>query len=116
VSVVTRLRTLFDLPRAIVRAAAVLHKFRPDVVIGVGGYASGPAMLAASLLGIRTVAFEPNVVPGFANRVVAPMVAAAAVQFEESGRYFRNCRVTGVPVRREFFAASPAAAGRTLLI
>src|SRR5205085_10128980 len=56
---------------------------------------------------------------GFANRMVAPMVAAAAVQFEETCRYFRNCRITGVPVRREFFnAAAPAAhgAGPTLLV
>ncbi len=118
VSVATRLRTVFDLPRAIARAALVLKAFRPDVVIGVGGYASGPAMLAASLLGLPAVAFEPNVVPGFANRMVAPMVAAAAVQFEETGRYFRNFLVTGVPVRREFFRFAPreSASVPTLLI
>jgi UDP-N-acetylglucosamine--N-acetylmuramyl-(pentapeptide) pyrophosphoryl-undecaprenol N-acetylglucosamine transferase len=108
VSLATRARTLLDLPRAIVRAAQIIQRFRPDVVIGVGGYASGPAMLAAALLGVRTVAFEPNVVPGFANRIIAPVVSAAAVQFEETCRYFRNCRITGVPVRREFFAASSA--------
>src|SRR5205085_4112001 len=101
-----RARTLFDLPRAVWRSVRIIQHFRPDVVIGVGGYASGPAMLAASLLGVRTVAFEPNVVPGFANRMVAPMVAAAAVQFDETCRYFRNCRITGVPVRREFFNAA----------
>ncbi len=53
--------------------AACSAEFRPDVVIGVGGYASGPAMLAAVLKGIPTLAFEPNVVPGFANRMVARM-------------------------------------------
>src|SRR5437773_11510498 len=103
VSLATRLRTLFDLPRAIVACWRMLGKFRPDVVIGVGGYASGPAMLAAWLRRIPTLAFEPNVVPGFANRTVARLVSAAAVHFDETRRYFRNPRVTGVPVRPEFF-------------
>jgi UDP-N-acetylglucosamine--N-acetylmuramyl-(pentapeptide) pyrophosphoryl-undecaprenol N-acetylglucosamine transferase len=64
-------------------------------------------MLAAAAMGVPTVAFEPNVVPGFANRRLAPAVAAAAVQFVETCRYFRNCRITGVPVRREFFSIRP---------
>ena len=81
----------------------MLSDFNPSVVIGVGGYASGPAMLAAMLGGIPTLAFEPNVVPGFANRVVARFVSAAAVHFEETAKYFRNARVTGVPVRQAFF-------------
>ena len=49
----------------------MLNEFAPDVVIGVGGYASGPAMLSAVMKHIPTLAFEPNVVPGFANRLVA---------------------------------------------
>src|SRR5205823_14185283 len=96
----------------------MLGKFRPHVVIGVGGYASGPAMLAAWMRGIPTLAFEPNVVPGFANRVVSRLVSAAAVHFEETARYFRNARVTGVPVRQEFFAIQPRPvnSGPTLLV
>jgi UDP-N-acetylglucosamine--N-acetylmuramyl-(pentapeptide) pyrophosphoryl-undecaprenol N-acetylglucosamine transferase len=113
VSLATRLRTLFDLPRAILACWRMLAEFRPDVVIGVGGYASGPAMLAAWLRGIPTLAFEPNVVPGFANRVVARLVSAAAVHFEETKKYFRNARVTGVPVRKEFFLQKEAAARNT---
>src|SRR5438105_5485285 len=103
VSLATRLKTALDLPRAIFESSRIISEFRPDVMIGVGGYASGPAMLAAALHSVPTVAFEPNVVPGFANRLVAPMVAAAAVHFEETGRYFRRFQVTGVPVRRAFF-------------
>jgi UDP-N-acetylglucosamine--N-acetylmuramyl-(pentapeptide) pyrophosphoryl-undecaprenol N-acetylglucosamine transferase len=103
VSLVTRVTTLFDLPRAILSASRMIREFGPDAVIGVGGYASGPAMLAAILRGLPTLAFEPNVVPGFANRVVARWVSAAAVHFEETCRYFRNCHVTGVPVRSAFF-------------
>src|SRR5258707_14061971 len=71
--------------------------------MGVAGYPSGRALPAPALRRVPTVAFEPNVVPGFANRWVAPFVSAAAVHFEETKKYFRNCRVTGVPVRAEFF-------------
>src|SRR5437868_12892823 len=53
VSLATRARTLVALPRAVVRAAQVLDEFRPDVVVGVGGYASGPAMLAAAIFGVK---------------------------------------------------------------
>ncbi len=99
----TRLKTLFDLPRAVWDSRRILAEFRPDVVIGVGGYASGPAMLAAILKRIPTLAFEPNVVPGFANRIVARMVSGAAVHFEETAQYFPRAQVTGVPVREAFF-------------
>jgi UDP-N-acetylglucosamine--N-acetylmuramyl-(pentapeptide) pyrophosphoryl-undecaprenol N-acetylglucosamine transferase len=87
-------------------------------MIGVGGYASGPAMLMGTILRVPTIAFEPNVVPGFANRLVARLVKIAAVQFEKTCRYFRKCQVTGVPVRREFFkvAPRPADARPTLLV
>jgi UDP-N-acetylglucosamine--N-acetylmuramyl-(pentapeptide) pyrophosphoryl-undecaprenol N-acetylglucosamine transferase len=104
VSLATRLKTLFDLPRAVWESRRILSEFRANVVIGVGGYASGPAMLAAVLSGIPTLAFEPNVVPGFANRVIGPVVSAAAVHFPETARYFRHPEVTGVPVRQAFFA------------
>lgn len=103
VSLATRLRTALDLPRAIFAAAGMLNEFQPDVVIGVGGYASGPAMLAAILKHIPTLAFEPNLVPGFANRMVARFVSAAAVHFEQTADHFRNAVVTGVPVRPAFF-------------
>jgi UDP-N-acetylglucosamine--N-acetylmuramyl-(pentapeptide) pyrophosphoryl-undecaprenol N-acetylglucosamine transferase len=118
VSLATRLKTSLDLPRAILRSRDMLKQFRPDVVIGVGGYASGPAMAAAILGGVPTIAFEPNVVPGFANRVVARWVSAAAVHFQETCRYFPNCRVTGVPVRSAFFQMQPRTSGEpaTLLV
>jgi UDP-N-acetylglucosamine--N-acetylmuramyl-(pentapeptide) pyrophosphoryl-undecaprenol N-acetylglucosamine transferase len=103
VDLATRLKTLLDLPRAFLESAKLIREFRPDVMIGVGGYASGPAMLTAALMSVPTLAFEPNVVPGVANRMVAPMVSVAAVHFEATCHYFRNCHVTGVPVRQEFF-------------
>jgi UDP-N-acetylglucosamine--N-acetylmuramyl-(pentapeptide) pyrophosphoryl-undecaprenol N-acetylglucosamine transferase len=104
VSLATRVRTLADLPLGVMRCVGLVRSFRPDVVVGVGGYASGPAMMAAILLRVPTLAFEPNAVPGLANRLVGRWVNAAAVNFEETRKYFRGARVTGIPVRREFFA------------
>ena len=111
VSLMTRAKTAFDLPRAVWDASRMLNEFAPDVVIGVGGYASGPAMLAAIVKHIPTLAFEPNVVPGFANRVVARFVSGAAVHFEKTAEYFRRAEVLGVPVRQAFFAIGPKRGG-----
>ena len=104
VSIATRLRTLMDLPLGMGRCLSLLRSFRPDVVVGVGGYASGPAMMAAILLRVPTLAFEPNAVPGLANRLVGRLVTAAAVNFEQTRSYFHRAQVTGTPVRPEFFA------------
>jgi UDP-N-acetylglucosamine--N-acetylmuramyl-(pentapeptide) pyrophosphoryl-undecaprenol N-acetylglucosamine transferase len=117
VSLMTRAKTMFDLPRSIAASSRMLTDFDPQVVIGVGGYASGPAMVAAIRRRLPTLAFEPNVVPGFANRMIARWVSAAAVHFEETCRYFPNCRVTGVPVRSAFFSIPPKTGGvPTLLV
>ena len=116
VSLITRAKTALDLPRAVWSAGHMLNEFAPDVVIGVGGYASGPAMLAAVMKHIPTLAFEPNVVPGFANRVVARFVSGAAVHFEETAKYFRHAEVTGVPVRQAFFEIPPKRGGTPTLL
>jgi UDP-N-acetylglucosamine--N-acetylmuramyl-(pentapeptide) pyrophosphoryl-undecaprenol N-acetylglucosamine transferase len=103
VKLTTRIKTMAGLPLAVWDARRILSEFAPEIVIGVGGYASGPAMLAAILKRIPTLAFEPNVVPGFANRVIARMVSGAAVHFRETAEYFPHAEVTGVPVRPAFF-------------
>jgi UDP-N-acetylglucosamine--N-acetylmuramyl-(pentapeptide) pyrophosphoryl-undecaprenol N-acetylglucosamine transferase len=111
VSLMTRMRTLFDLPRAVVESRKIIRLFHPDVVVGVGGYASGPAMAAAILMRIPTLAFEPNYVPGFANKMVGRRVSAAAVHFAQTQKYFNNAQVVGVPVRADFFKIAPRAPG-----
>ena len=113
VSLLTRARTLTDLPRGILRCIALLRTYKPHVVVGVGGYASGPAMMAALLLQIPTLAFEPNAAPGLANRLVGRYVSAAAVNFEATRNYFRNAQVTGIPVRSHFFRLEPKPPGPT---
>lgn len=116
VSLVTRLRTAFDLPRAIFAASGFISDFKPTVVIGVGGYASGPAMIAAAIRRVPMMAFEPNFIPGFANKAVAKFVSAACVHFDETASYFRNAHVTGVPIRREFTQLPAPSTQPTLLI
>ena len=111
VSLLTRLKTMTDLPRSILHCRRMLREWRPAVVMGVGGYASGPAMMAAVLGGVPTLAFEPNAAPGLANRIVGKRVSAAAVNFPPAAAFFRNAQVTGIPVRPEFFAIAPRAAG-----
>ncbi len=107
VSLLTRLRTLFALPRAIFACKRLIREFQPNVVFGVGGYASGPAMAAALWMKIPAMVFEPNAVPGLANRLVGKRVQAAAVNFPSATKWFRSAEVTGIPVRPEFFALEP---------
>jgi UDP-N-acetylglucosamine--N-acetylmuramyl-(pentapeptide) pyrophosphoryl-undecaprenol N-acetylglucosamine transferase len=116
VGLATRLRTMIDLPLGVVECVRLIRDFKPRVVVGVGGYASGPGMLAAIVLRVPTLAFEPNAVPGLANRLVGRWVSAAAVNFEQTRSYFRNARVTGIPVRAEFFAIAPKTAGPPRLL
>jgi UDP-N-acetylglucosamine--N-acetylmuramyl-(pentapeptide) pyrophosphoryl-undecaprenol N-acetylglucosamine transferase len=118
VSLATRLRTMLDLPLGVVECVRLIRGFRPQVVVGVGGYASGPGMLAAILLRVPTLAYEPNAVPGMTNRWIGKRVNAAAVNFAQTAKYFRNAEVTGVPVRAEIFAlpARPEGVASRLLV
>ena len=103
VSLFERVKSLIGLPLSFVRALRILRRFKPDVVIGVGGYSSGPLLLMAALSGRPTMVVEPNAMPGFTNRVLARFVDAAALTFEEAQKYFRGRSVvTGNPVRGDF--------------
>jgi len=116
VSLMTRLRTLSRLPRSIGECKQLMGEFRPGAVLGVGGYASGPAMFAALRLKIPTMAFEPNAMPGLANRLVGKRVQAAAINFPKAAKWFRNAEVTGVPVRQEFFSLEAPSGAPHLLV
>src|SRR5438067_3029454 len=103
-----RLRGLLVLPKSFLAARRLIKSFAPDVVVGAGGYVSGPVVMTASLMGLPTVLMESNAVPGFTNRRLARFVNAAAVSFEAALPYFRGkAVVTGNPVRREFFEIRP---------
>ena len=111
VSMGTRLKNLFQLPASLLRCAGINRRFNPHVAIGVGGYSSGPAIVAASLQRIPTMIVEPNAKPGITNRWLARFISIAAVAFTDAQPYFgRKTRLTGIPVRKEFFQAKPQAA------
>ncbi len=108
------LRGLLRVPRALLQSRRIIRKFRPDVVIGVGGYASGPVVLAAKLGGVPTAILEPNSVPGLANKLVGRMVRRIFLAFDETRPYFaaKKTALTGNPIRaqlRERLLAAGAA-------
>jgi UDP-N-acetylglucosamine--N-acetylmuramyl-(pentapeptide) pyrophosphoryl-undecaprenol N-acetylglucosamine transferase len=107
------IRGVSILPLSGMDAWRIVSRRRPHLVIGVGGYSSGPVVLLAALRRIPTLLLEQNAVPGLTNRSLAPFIGAAAVTFESTVVYFgRRGFVTGNPVRPEFFdtTAMPAPA------
>ncbi len=116
------LRGLVRLPRALWQARKVVKAFRPDAVIGVGGYASGPVVLMARLRGIPTAICEQNSIPGLTNKILGRVVRAVFLSFEESRRFFNSKKIqmTGNPVRRELvqrlLAAAPPAGERVHIL
>jgi UDP-N-acetylglucosamine--N-acetylmuramyl-(pentapeptide) pyrophosphoryl-undecaprenol N-acetylglucosamine transferase len=97
-------RGLALLPASGLDAWRVLSRRRPSVVIGVGGYSSGPVVALAALRRIPTLLMEQNAVPGLTNRLLASRVSAAAVTYEQSLAIFgAKAFVAGNPVRPEFF-------------
>ena len=117
------LRGVALLPVSALDAWRVLTRRRPSVVIGVGGYSSGPVVALATFRGVPTLLMEQNAVPGLTNRLLASRVSAAAVTYDESlGVFGRKAFVAGNPVRSEFFEkgaygqhGSPPGAARVLV-
>lgn len=101
-SVRDRVRGASLLPVSVADAWRVISARTPDLVIGVGGYSSGPLVFVAAMRGIPTMLMEQNAVPGLANRLLAPFVRAAAVTYESTRDFFGSkAFVSGNPVRPE---------------
>jgi UDP-N-acetylglucosamine--N-acetylmuramyl-(pentapeptide) pyrophosphoryl-undecaprenol N-acetylglucosamine transferase len=96
--------------KALVRCRAILKKYRPGAVLGVGGYASAPAVLAANILKIPTFLHEQNSVPGRTNRFASRFVKEVFVTFPAAAEFLRDAAPVGMPTRREVFEASRAEA------
>jgi UDP-N-acetylglucosamine--N-acetylmuramyl-(pentapeptide) pyrophosphoryl-undecaprenol N-acetylglucosamine transferase len=125
-SVLNGLRGTALLPLSAIDAWRVVSRRRPDVVVGVGGYASGPVLAVAAVRGFPTMVLEQNALPGLTNRLLGRVVRAAAVTFEETLRFFPGTGfVAGNPVRPEFVSTGagsrydrvdlPPAAARVLI-
>jgi UDP-N-acetylglucosamine--N-acetylmuramyl-(pentapeptide) pyrophosphoryl-undecaprenol N-acetylglucosamine transferase len=104
VGFINRIKSLLLLPKSFFTARSLIKQIKPDVVIGVGGYASGPVVLTAALMGVPTLIAEQNALPGLTNRVLSRFVKAAAISFDEAEKFFGDkAELTGNPVRAEFF-------------
>lgn len=104
VSLIERLKSLLLLPKSFPAISSLIKKVEPNIVIGVGGYASGPVVLMAAFMGVPTLVAEQNALPGFTNRLLARFVKAAAISFEEAKNFFgEKAEVTGNPIRADFF-------------
>lgn len=117
-SPVSLVKGLATLPLSAWDAWRVLSRRSPDIVVGVGGYSSGPLVALAALRGIPTLLHEQNARPGLTNRLLATLVSAAAVTFESTLPVFgSNAFVSGNPVRPEFLHTEDEPAGaRKVLI
>jgi len=100
--------SLAILPFSFIRSLAILLRIKPSLVIGVGGYSSGPVVLLASWLKIPTLILEQNVYPGLTNRLLIPWIKKAVVSFKDSLAYFKGKGIfIGNPVREEFYSIPP---------
>ena len=93
---------MLRVPGALWHARQILRRERPQIVIGVGGYASGPVVLMAALSGIRTAVQEQNAVPGLTNKILGRFVNVVFTAFDEAAEYFprRKVQLLGNPIRR----------------
>ena len=103
----------WHLVRSTIKARKIIKRFKPDVVVGTGGYVCFPVLKAASMLGIPTAVHESNADPGLTTRMLSGIVDTIMLGFEESRKFYKNPEktvVTGTPVRGEFSAYSKQAA------
>jgi len=104
VGIVGKLKGMTVLPRSFWEARKILREFKPDVVVGAGGYVSGPVLMTAHFMGFPTLVMDSNALPGFTNRALARFVDKAALAFDAAKPFFGfKGSVTGNPVRPEFF-------------
>jgi len=123
-SILARLKAVVQLPVSLLQAAKVIRRFKPALVVGVGGYVTGPVVLAARLMGVPTCIHEQNSIPGLANRKLGRFVDRVFLSIPGSERFFPEGKtvLTGNPVRAEILASGGRAeaavkkSGITLLV
>jgi len=101
-------RSILKIPKGIVESVMILKQFRPDLVMGVGGYSAGPLVAGAWLLGIKIVLHEQNILPGITNRILSRLADRIYVSFDDIPTGFNPRKVlyTGNPVRREILQSA----------
>lgn len=103
-------RTLYKTAAGLGQSVGIIRRFRPDIVIGTGGYVCGPVLLTASLMGIPTMIQEQNVIPGVTNKILARFVTKVAAGYPEAAKFFGRQAdkvfVSGNPIRQEVLQAT----------
>lgn len=112
---VENIKTVFASAKGVMEARRIIREFKPDVVVGTGGYVCGPVVLAAALLHVPTMIHEQNVFPGITNKMLAKVVDTIAISFEDARKYFppkyeNKLILVGNPVRREVLEADRSTA------
>ncbi|MBI4682461.1 MAG: undecaprenyldiphospho-muramoylpentapeptide beta-N-acetylglucosaminyltransferase [Nitrospirae bacterium] len=102
-SIFKTIKSIFKIPASLKDSRDLLKEIKPDLVLGVGGYSSGPVVLSAKMMGIPTIIHEQNTLPGLANRILGRFVDTVAVTYHESIKYFPRDKtyMTGNPIRAE---------------
>lgn len=109
---------LLGVPLSLIRSFQIVNRFRPDCALGVGGYASGPLLLAAKMSGIRSAVMEQNLHPGLTNRILGWFVNRIFTSYEESSAFFPRSKIvrTGNPVRWRALPETRPREGFALLV
>src|SRR3990170_5498299 len=109
---------LYGVPAGLLQSLGIVKRFRPDCILGLGGYASGPLLLAGKLRGIRCAIMEQNLQPGFTNKMLARFVDKIFTSYRETASYLPRKKVleTGNPVRWQKLPDAPKGERFTLLI
>jgi len=118
-NLVRNVKVLNDYRKGKKQAAEIISEFKPDIVIGTGGYVSGPVVKTAAQMGVKCYIQEQNAFPGVTNKMLEKSVENVFLGFEEAARFFKHPEkhvVTGNPVRSEFFTADKAASRKLLKI
>lgn len=111
------LKTIGNTAKAVSQCKEILRRFQPDVILGTGGYACFPALMAGTMLGIPTCIHESNAIPGLTTKLLAGRVDKAMIAFADSAKKYAHpekLEVVGMPVRKEFIFTDKASARKTL--
>ena len=110
-------RTVANTVKAVNECKKIIRQFQPDVILGTGGYACFPALMAGAKLGIPTCIHESNAIPGLTTKMVANRVNKVLIAFADSAKHYKNSdrlEIVGMPVRREFVFNDRQAARKEL--
>ena len=111
------LKTVADTAKAVSQCKKLIREFKPDVILGTGGYACFPALMAGSMMKIPTCVHESNAMPGLTTRLLSGRVDRVLICFPESAKRYKsedNIETVGMPIRREFVYTDKAAARKEL--